>query len=138
LRVRTLRPSRTFLRYVGLEAPGWGLAGVVLWLVVEHAGLEPWIAAALLALWIGKDFALYPWLRDAYEAGDPDPTASLVGRVATTRDRLAPSGWVRLGAELWRAELAPGCQPVDPGATVRVHAVRGFTLVVEPGPGEIP
>jgi membrane protein implicated in regulation of membrane protease activity len=128
--------SKTFVRYVALESPGWALAAIVLWLVVEHAGLAPWIAATLWALWVVKDFALYPWLRDAYEVGNPDATASLIGRTGAARERLAPEGWVVLGSELWRAELLPGCAPVDPGAPVRVHAVRGLTLVVEPGGGE--
>jgi len=133
-----LRLSRTFARYVALEAPGWVLAGVVLWLVVKYAGLAPWIGVALWALWVAKDFALYPWLREAYEAGDPDATASLIGRTGPARGRLDPSGWVVLGAERWRAELLPGCAPVEAGARVRVHAVRGLTLVVGPEKGEEP
>ena len=132
-----LRPSRTFARYVALEAPGWLLAALVLWLLVEHAGLAPWIAAVLLALWVAKDFALYPFLRDAYEVGDPDPSAALIGRTGQARGRLAPGGYVRVGAELWRAELAPGCGDVAAGDPVRVRSVRGLTLVVEPG-GEDP
>jgi membrane protein implicated in regulation of membrane protease activity len=38
---------------------------------------------------------------------------------------------VRIGAELWRAELAPGSPAVESGALVRVREVRGLTLVVE-------
>ena len=78
-----------------------------------------------------KDFALYPWLRDAYAAGNPDASALLVGRTGQARERIDPSGYVRVGAELWRAELAPGCAAVEPGAHVRVLAVRGLTLIVE-------
>ncbi len=126
------RPSRTFLRYVALEAPGWVVAGALLWLLVARAGLAPWIAWLLGGAWIAKDFVLYPWLRDAYEVGDPDATAALVGRTGLARDRLAPEGYVRLGSELWRARLGPGCDAVEPGARVRVRSVSGLTLVVEP------
>lgn len=127
-------PSNTFWRYVALESPGWVLAGLVLWLLVRHADLAAWIAAALWAVWVAKDFALYPFLRDAYEHGDPDATAALIGRSGHARGRLAPQGYVRVGAELWRAELAPGCEAAEAGAAVRVRSVRGLTLVVEPEP----
>lgn len=128
--------SRTFARYVGLEAPGWVLAAIVLWLLVDRAGLAPWIGVSLWALWFAKDLALFPWLRDAYEAGDPDATAPLIGRTGLARKRLAPDGYVRIGSELWRAELAPGCPEVEAGGSVRVRSVRGLTLVVEPGGGD--
>ena len=100
--------------------------------------LDPWLAAGLLALWVAKDFALYPWLRQAYEPGDPSPAAPLVGRTATVVARLAPRGHVRLGTERWRAELArPSEGPVEEGEPVRVVGLDGLTLVVE-APAELP
>jgi membrane protein implicated in regulation of membrane protease activity len=130
--MRSRRPSRTFLRYVALEAPGWLVAGILLWLLVQYAGLAPWIAWLLGSAWIAKDFALYPWLRDAYEASDPDPGAALVGRTGLALERLAPEGYVRLGSERWRARLGAGCDSVEPGARVSVRSVSGLTLTVEP------
>jgi membrane protein implicated in regulation of membrane protease activity len=128
-----IRPlQRTFVRYLALEAPGWLLAAWVLWLLADREFVAPWLAALAWALFVIKDFALYPWLRDAYALGDPDATAPLIGRTGEARDRLAPSGYVRIGAELWRAELAPGSAAVESGALVRVREVRGLTLVVEP------
>jgi membrane protein implicated in regulation of membrane protease activity len=129
-RERPLRSS-TFVRYVVLEAPGWVLAACFAWLLVNQFGVAVWVAALGWALWVVKDFALYPWLRDAYEAGDPDATAPLIGRTGRARERIDPSGYVRIGAELWRAELAPGSAAIEAGAPVRVREVRGLTLVVE-------
>ena len=123
--------QRTFVRYVALETPGWVLGAVVAWWLAAKVGVAPWLAALGWALLVIKDFALYPWLRDAYAAGNPDAAALLVGRTGHARERIDPSGYVRVGAELWRAELAPGCAAVDPGARVRVLAVRGLTLIVE-------
>jgi membrane protein implicated in regulation of membrane protease activity len=123
--------QRTFVRYVALEAPGWVLAGWLAWWLAAKAVVPPWLAACGWALFVLKDFALYPWLRDAYAAGDPNAEALLVGRTGLARERIDPSGYVRVGAELWRAELAPGCAAVDVGASVRVLAVRGLTLIVE-------
>ncbi len=126
------RAGRTLAKYVLLQLPGLvavvaGLAALVHWF-----DMLPWLAGLLLGLWLLKDLALYPYLRVAYEAADPDVTAALVGRQAVVRERLHPEGWVLVGSELWRAELARGSDPVETGARVRVRAVRGFVLEVEP------
>jgi membrane protein implicated in regulation of membrane protease activity len=122
---------RTFARYLAFQVPGWVLATWVAWWLVAKAGLAPWLAALGCALFVIKDFALYPWLRDAYAVSDPDAGALLVGRTGVARERLDPSGYVRVGAELWRAELAPGCAAIDAGTHVRVREVQGLTLIVE-------
>ena len=127
--IRPLR--RTSVRYFAFQLPGWVVAAWLLWLLVEHELVSRWVAASGFALYVLKDFALYPWLRDAYAVANPDASAALVGRIGEARDRLAPSGYVRIGSELWRAELAPGSAEVERGASVRVREVRGLTLVVE-------
>lgn len=120
-----------FARYVLLEIPGWLVAGVVLAFFVRADEVEPGTAAILLALWIAKDFALYPVLRVGYLPSAPDGTGSLVGAQGTARVRLDPEGWVQVGSELWRAELESGQAPVETGSTVRVVAVHQLTLRVE-------
>jgi membrane protein implicated in regulation of membrane protease activity len=130
---RALRSATrsTFARYLALEAPGWVLAGCLLWLLVESFGLAVWLAVLGWVIWVAKDFAMYPWLREAFEVGEADASALLIGRTGLARERIAPSGYVRIGAELWRAELAPGAAAIESGAAVRVREVRGLTLVVE-------
>ena len=123
--------TSAFRRYLLLELPGWFLAGAVLWWLVDRGSLGLATAAGLLAIWVGKDFALYPWLRHAYEHDEHRPGAELVGRLAQVSQTLAPEGWVRIGSERWRAELAEGAGPVEPGAQVRVRSIRGFVLQVE-------
>ena len=54
----------------------------------------------------------------------------LIGLVAETRTRLAPDGLVHVESELWRARTAG--RPVEPGEKVRVLAVDGLELTVEP------
>lgn len=120
------------VRYVLLEAPGWALAGVVLGFFCWTGDLSRRVAALLLALWVIKDFALYPAMRIAYEDGDPAGSDRVVGAVGTARERLDPEGYVRVGSELWRAVVARGRGPVEAGASVRVVSVRDLTLHVEP------
>ena len=122
---------RTFARYTAFQAPGWALVGLALYAFVAWGWLERGVALVLGLLYVAKDLALFPWLRLAYEAGDPSPSAALLGKSGVARERLDPRGYVQLGAELWRAELAPGCAPIEPGGHVRVRAVHGLTLIVE-------
>jgi membrane protein implicated in regulation of membrane protease activity len=125
------RVSRTFAKYMLLELPGWVIAAGVLSLGIRYWELSPRLALLLFGLWVIKDFALYPVLRIAYEDGSPNATEAMVGALGTARERLDPSGYVRVGSELWRAELIAGIGVVERGESVRVRAVRGLTLEVE-------
>ena len=98
-------PSPAFRRYLLLELPGWVVAATAVWALVEYAGLDARFGAGLVALWVAKDFVLYPWLRHAYEPGDPHPSATLAGRRARVTTRLDPGGYVQLGSERWRAAV---------------------------------
>lgn len=119
-------------KYLLLEVPGWVFAAIVLALLVHYWDLESRTALLLFGLWVLKDFALYPVLRIAYEDGPTDGTASLIGAEGIVKQSLDPEGWIRIGSELWRAEVAPGAAPVESGAKVRIVEVRGLVLRVEP------
>jgi membrane-bound ClpP family serine protease len=120
-----------FTRYVLLEIPGWIVAAALL-LLLEHAGeIRAHTGVLLFAAWVIKDFALYPVLRVGYLPSAPDGSGSLVGALGTARERLAPSGYVRVGSELWQAELTRDQAPVEAGGRVRVLAVHGLKLRVE-------
>ena len=94
-------------------------------------GLPDWAAAAIIAVWVVKDVVMFPFVRIAYQPGSGDGARSLIGARGTAEDALRPSGYVRISAELWRAELEPGASPVEAGDRVRVTGLRGLTLVVE-------
>ena len=118
-------------RYVLLQLPGWAIASVLLYLAWTRWGLSGSFAAAGLVLWIAKDFALYPFVRSAY-ALVPSKLIGpeqLVGSEGVAEDGLSPAGHVRLGSERWRAESS---ESVAAGARIRVRAVRGLTVQVEP------
>jgi membrane protein implicated in regulation of membrane protease activity len=121
-----------FARYLALQTPGIFVAGVVLALLVRAGQLTPRVAWGLFAMWVLIELAMFPVMRIAYETGPsahgPD---ALVGAVGVARDELVPgeTGYVRVGAELWRAVSDDG-EPVPPGTHVRVVAVRNLTLRV--------
>lgn len=99
-----------------------------------------WIVWTIVAGWVAKDAALYPFVWRAY---DPDRPATLPfgmdGAAGEALERIEPRGRVRVSGQLWHAELARGAAPIDRGAPIRVRERRGLTLLVEPGdPGPRP
>ena len=124
---------RVFVRYLAFEAPSWVLLAVVLVVLVRVWDLELSVAALVLALWVVKDLVLFPVLRIAYEpAGGSGGAENLIGALGIVSADLDPEGWVRIGAERWRARVSQGHGPVPSGAAVRVTSVEGLLLRVEP------
>ena len=119
-------------KYALLQIPGWFGVGAVLMAAIHWWELSERMALLIFALWVAKDFAMYPFLRVAYADGSPDGTESLVGARGTTVEPLDPAGYVRVGSELWRAEVSRDRAPVARGVRVRVRAVKNLTLRVEP------
>jgi len=126
---------RVFARYLAFEAPSWVLLLVVLVVLVRVWDLSIALAALVLALWVVKDLVLFPVLRIAYEpVGGSGGAEALIGAVGTVSADLDPEGWVRIGAERWRAQVARDLAPVAAGMTVRVTKIDGLLLRVEPVP----
>ena len=130
---RRASTRRVFARYLAFEAPSWVLLLAVLVVLVRVWDLSVPLAAFVLALWVVKDLVLFPVLRIAYEpAGGSGGAENLIGAIGTVSAALDPEGWVRIGAERWRARVARDQAPVSPGTTVRVTRVDGLLLRVEP------
>lgn len=123
----------TILKYTSLQFPSWLLLVLLLLLVDRWIDISPWTMAAVIALWIGKDIVMFPFVWRAY---DPNPSRTavygMIGEKAIVKERLSPTGYVQVRGELWRAELPPGATAVEKGQTVRVLEVKGLTLLVQP------
>lgn len=119
----------TLARYALFQLPGQVCVALLVFILWEWAALPAWAALSVVAAWVAKDAALYPLLRRAYET-PPHGAAALIGRRGVVHRRLAPRGTVAFGIERWRAEIGPSDAPIEAGATVRVIAVRGLTLIV--------
>jgi membrane-bound serine protease (ClpP class) len=59
---------------------------------------------------------------------------ALVGAVGIAQQTIAPQGQILVHGELWQAQSAT---PVAAGDQVRVRAVQGLTLLVEPVPERV-
>jgi membrane protein implicated in regulation of membrane protease activity len=121
---------RTFNRYLMFSVPTWALAAVGAVALWHWLGVSAWLACAGWALWVIKDFVLYPLVKGAYERDIKTGADSLVGKRGVVQRRLAPRGFVRVRGALWQAEIEPGKEPIEAGETVRILRARGLTLVV--------
>jgi len=90
---------------------------------------EPWgfvAVAAAISLEIGEILFWRRFLRRYRLRSGPE---TMIGELATTVGACAPLGHVRVRGELWRARSS---SPVGPGETVRIAAIEGLTLEIEP------
>lgn len=121
------RPTtRIKLRYAAFQVPGFVMACTVGAAIVYWLDVKPWAAAAGVAIWTLKDVFMFPYVWRAYAPRADGGPHDLRGRTG----RTAGDGYVRLGAEHWRARFLDGGE-LDDGAPIRVVEVEGLTLVVE-------
>lgn len=123
---------RTLLRYLAFQVPGWLGVGAAAGAAVYWLGVPPWIALTGVGLFVAKDALLFPLLRRSYERDGR--THGPIGESGVVEDAIDDEGFVRVGAERWRARIAHGSAPIPLGARVRVVGVRGLTLQVEAAP----
>jgi membrane protein implicated in regulation of membrane protease activity len=129
----TARSSRrTIVRYTLFQIPALILLSLGLAAAVRWWGLPVLVAYALVAVWIAKDVIMYPILRVAYEAGGSSGVDGIRDALGVVTQPLVPSGYVRLGSELWKAELGSDSGTISVGSAIRVVEIRGLTLIVEP------
>ena len=91
-----------------------------------------WPCLGLVALWVVKDIALFPFVWRSYDAQPLGSGHSMLGAMGIVKDELAPTGYIQVGGELWRAQALEGNLPVESGKTICIREIRGLTLLVEP------
>jgi membrane protein implicated in regulation of membrane protease activity len=117
-------------RYFLLQVPGWILVAMILFGLRDWTGISLGWAVALYAIYVVKDFVLFPFLRIAYDTSTTTGIARLVGEVAVVKRTLAPKGLIVVDGELWKAVLVPGQAEAAQGRRVRIESARGMVLVV--------
>jgi membrane protein implicated in regulation of membrane protease activity len=121
--------SRAARKYLILQLPGAGLFIIALILIRRWVDMPAWLFWGLIVMWVGKDVVLFPLVRKAYEPqGGGNP---MIGALGVVENKLSPSGFVRIGGELWKAHVPKGNMPINRGETIRVSAIEGLTLIVE-------
>lgn len=89
----------------------------------------PWNAVVVAAVAVIEVGEVYFWIRFLRRYRIQTGAEAMVGKRAEVLESCSPYGRVRLHGEIWRARSET---PVARGETVRVAAVDGLTLEVEP------
>ena len=131
LRLRNI-PRPIYLRYILLNIPGL-VAVVLILIIIQHWVVLPaWLFWSVIAFWVVKDVVLFPFVWRAYDWNRAGRSDSLIGERGIAKERLAPSGYIRIRGELWRAERFGEGPPIEAEQPVRVKKMEGLTLFVVP------
>ena len=113
------------------QLPAWVIAsGVALALDGWTSLPRTWIGIGL-ALYVAKDFAIFPFVRASYEPSEHEPGHDLLGASGRVVVPLAPEGWVEVRHERWRARARQAEATFPVGAQVSVRGLDGHVLLVE-------
>jgi len=124
------KSTRILVRYVLLQLPGLALLVLILVFVQSWVDLSAWVVWGFITIWVVKDAILFPFVRRAYDWDRPQGANSMVGARGIAKERLAPSGYVQIRGELWKAALMEGSPPLEKGERVRVEGAFGLRLAV--------
>jgi len=126
------KSCHVILTYSLFQLPSAVIVIGVALLVKMWIGFSWWLVWLIGAAWITKDIILYPFVWRSYDPEQRKEANSLIGQEGVARDRLAPSGYIRIRNELWKAEVKEGGMVVEAGEPVKVDGVRGIILHVRP------
>ena len=118
-------------KYILFQVPGWIAAIYLAWWAYTDWGLSLFWAVSGVCLFVVKDAVLYPFVKTAYSIAPGKGAAPEPGTCVVAAEDIDPKGYVRISAELWRAELRSGSAAIPAGATAQIHSVDGLTLIVE-------
>jgi membrane protein implicated in regulation of membrane protease activity len=124
--------GRVILRYALLQVPGLAAAVGIIFLLKRWMVFPDHYTWVALGLWVLKDVVLFPFVWHAYDWDDPGTTGSMIGRRGRVTRKLAPSGYVQIGGELWRAEAAEPSLSIEEGEWITVESLDGLKLFVRP------
>ena len=123
-------PSRVYIRYGLLTIPGTVVLILVLIIVQNWVPIPFWLRITLIVLWIAKEVILFPFIWRAYDHAQPEVFHPMIGLRGITKERLAPTGYILVQGERWKAEKIPGEHPIEKNKWVRVKKIEGLKLFV--------
>ena len=124
-------PGPIYLRYILLNIPGLAAVILILILIQNWVVVAEWLFWSIIGFWIVLDVVLFPFTWRAYDWDRSGQSRSMVGEHGIAKERLAPSGYVQVHGELWRAELIDDGLPAEKGQVVKIVKMDGLTLYVE-------
>jgi membrane-bound serine protease (ClpP class) len=92
---------------------------------------DPWRVVILVVAAFVEVFEVFLWIKYLRRYRIKTGAEAMIGERVEVIEPLDPAGRVRVRGEIWNARSSA---PVPDGAPVRIQAVDGLTLVVEPEP----
>jgi membrane protein implicated in regulation of membrane protease activity len=123
---------RIIVRYALLQLPAIALILMGLFLVQRWIDIPVWIFWGSIIVWILKDVVLFFFTWRAYDWNGAQSDRLMVGTRGIAQNRLAPSGFIHVRGELWKAEIRRGGRSIEMGEKVTVRDMKGLTLIVKP------
>jgi membrane protein implicated in regulation of membrane protease activity len=127
---------RVIIKYTLLQLPALIFLALILHLIRLWVQMPAWLIWGMVGLWVVKDVILFPFVWRSYDQDRHTDANTMIGLRGIVKDRLAPSGYIEVHGELWRAEVMEGEHFVESGGDVRVKGIRGLTLIVQPKESE--
>jgi membrane-bound ClpP family serine protease len=124
-------PGRVYLRYTLFQIPGLALAVLLLWWLTRFFPIPLFYICTLLGLWLLKDIMIFPFVWHSYDNTSGNVLEKMIGKTGTAINDLNPFGYVRIGGEMWKAEIIQGNRAVGKGEPVVVTGVDGLLLTVK-------
>ena len=125
-------PSRVYIRYGLLTIPGTVVLILILIIVQNWVPIPSWLRVSLILLWIAKEVVLFPFTWRAYDHAQPEVFHPMIGLRGITKERLAPTGYILVQGERWKAEKMLSEHPIEKNRWVRVKKIEGLKLFVVP------
>ena len=123
-------PTKIYLRYVLLNLLGVVVLVGILFIIRSYIPLPGWAIAAVVALWVLKDVALFPLVWRSYDWERPGISRVMTGAVGVVKRPLVPKGFVQIEGELWKAKNMGSEKVIERGEAVRVIKRIGLTVQV--------
>jgi len=107
------------------------MALLLILVVIQYWIVIPvWLLWSIIGFWIVKDVVLFPFIWRAYDWDRAGRSRSMIGECGIAKEKLAPSGYIQVHGELWRAERLGEGPPIEAGQPVRVKKMEGLTLFI--------
>jgi len=124
-------PARVYVRYTLFQIPGLILAALLLWWLMQLFSIPPGYVSAFLGLWLLKDIIIFPFVWHSYDSKSRNVLEKMIGKTGIAVDDIDSAGYVRIGGEMWKAEILPGNRAVAKGEPVVVTGIDGLLLTVK-------
>ncbi len=125
------------IKYIVLQLPALLFVILIMVYLYDTSQISLWLGSAIILIWLVKDVVLFPLVWRAYETNIRENKKLLIGKRGITRERLAPSGYVTVNGELWKAKVANRSKSIGEGEPIIVKEQHGRILIVDAVSSEV-